>query len=56
MERLKQYGLVINEEKYQLFKTQVEFLCNLLPVEGITKCPRPSTCSQLLSFLGMINF
>ena len=25
-------------------------------VEAITKYPRPTTCSQLLSFLGMINF
>ena len=66
MERLQQDGLVIREEKCQLFKSQVEFLGHLvdpsgirpLPakVEAITKYPRPSTSSQLLSFLGMIYF
>ena len=66
MDRLWQHKLVIKEEKCQLFKSQVEFLghlvdpsgIRLLPakVEAITKYPRPSTCSQLLSFRGMINF
>ena len=28
----------------------------MLKVEAISKYPRPTTCSQLLSFLGMINF
>ena len=66
MERLRQHGLVINDEKCQLFKPQVEFLghlvdqsgIRLLPakVKAITKYPRPTTCSQLLSFLRMINF
>ena len=65
MERLRQHRLVINEEKCQLFKP-LEFLGHLvdqsgirpLPskVEAITKYPRPTMCSQLLSFLGMINF
>ena len=66
MEVLEQHGLVINREKCQFQKSQVEFLGHLvdkngirpLPakVEAITKYPRPTTCSQLLSFLGMINF
>ena len=53
---------VINGEKCQFHKSQVELLGNLvdksvirpLPskVEAITKYPRPTTCSQLLSFLG----
>ncbi len=63
MEVLEQHGLVINREKCQFQKSQVEFLGHLvdkngvrpLPakVEAITKYPRPTTCSQLL---GMINF
>ena len=65
MDRLSQHGLVINKEKCQLFKSQVEFPGHLvdqsvirpLParVEAIAKYPRLSTCSLLLSFLGMIN-
>ena len=66
MEALEKHGLVNNREKCQFLKSQVEFLGHLvnksgirpLPskVEAITKYPRPTTCSQLLSFLGMINF
>ena len=66
MEVLEQHGLVINRKKCQFQKSEVEFLGHLvdkngirpLPakVEAITKYPRPTTCSQLLSFLGMINF
>ena len=66
MEVLQKHGIVINGEKCQFHKSQVEFLghlvdksgIRLLPsnVEAITKYPRPTMCSQLLSFLGMINF
>ena len=66
IERLRQHRLNINKEKCQLFKPQVEFLGHLvdqsgirpLPakVQAITKYPRLIACSQLLSFLGMINF
>ena len=66
MEVLEKHDLVINGENCQFHKSQVDFLghlvdksgIRLLPakVEAITKYPRPSTCSQLLSFLGMINF
>ena len=66
MERLRQHRLVINEEKCQLFKSQVEFLGHLVDksgiqlllakVEAISKYPRPTMGSQLLSFLGMIKF
>ena len=55
MEALEKHGLVINEEKCQFHKSQVEFLGHLvdksgikpLPakVEAITKYPRPTTCS-----------
>ena len=66
MEVLEKHGLVINGEKCQFHKSQVEFLGHLVDKSGIrplpakveanTKYPRPTTSSQLLSFLGMINF
>ena len=66
MEALEKHVLVINGEKWQFHKSQVEFLGHLvdmsgirpLPakVEAIIKYPRPTTCSQLPSVLGMINF
>ena len=65
MERLKKQGLVNNNEKCQFFKSHVEFpgqtvnqsgMRLLARVEAISKYLRPSTCSQLLSFLRMINF
>ena len=67
MEVLEKHRLVINKEKCQFYKPQfLEFLGHLadqssigsLPakVEATTKYPRPTMCSQLLSFLGMINF
>ena len=65
IEVLEKHGLVINREKCQFRKSQVEFLGHLvdksgvrpLPakVEALTKYLRPTTYSQLLSFLGMIN-
>ena len=35
MERLRQHGLVINEEKCQLFKSQVEFLGHLVDKSSV---------------------
>ena len=66
MARLESQGLVINEEKCQFYQRQVEFLGHLVDSTGIrplpdkvvaiTKFPKPATCSQLMSFLGMVNF
>ena len=39
MERLWQHGLVINEEKCQLFKTPVEFLGHLVDKSSIRPLP-----------------
>ena len=66
MKRLQQHGLVINEEKCQFFKKEVDFLGHVVSsdgirppaakVEAIRTYPKPATCSQLLSFLGMLNY
>ena len=59
MEALEKHGLVINGEKCQFHKSQVEFLGHLVDKSGIkqlTANVEAITCSQLLSFLGMINF
>jgi len=66
MAKLEEHGLVVNNEKCQFFKTSVEFLGHVVNKEGIQppparveaiqKYPRPTTCSQLLSFLGLLNY
>ena len=66
LDRLQQHGLVVNLEKCSLFQEKVEFLGHVVDAEGIrpmeakveaiSKYPRPATCSQLKSFLGLINF
>jgi len=65
-DRLQQHGLVINKEKCVLMAEQVEFLGHLVSSGGIrplpakvaavAEYPEPSTKSELLSYLGMLNF
>ena len=66
LERLKQYGVVINPAKCQFGVPQLEFLGHLvdrhgvhpLPekVQAIRDFPRPTTQRKLREFLGLINF
>ena len=63
---LQQHGLVLHMEKGVFFATSVEFLGQHVSADGIrplgarvaaiTAYPKPSTKSQLTSFLGMLNF
>ena len=63
---LQQHGLVLHMEKCVFFATSVEFLGQHVSADGIrplgarvaaiTAYPKPSTKSQLMSFLGMLNF
>ena len=65
-ERLKKYGLIINENKCVLGKPQIEYLgylvnsSGILPqpkkVQVIQDFPKPTTVVELQRFLGMINF
>ena len=64
--RLQQHGLVLHLEKCVFFTSSVEFLGQHMSAEGIRPLgarvaaiaahPRPGTKSQLMSFLGMLNF
>ena len=64
--RLQQHGLVLHLEKCVFFASSVEFLGQHVSAEGIRPLgarvaaiaahPRPGTKSQLMSFLGMLNF
>ena len=66
LKRLQQHGLVLHLEKCVFFATSVEFLGQHVSAEGISPLgacvaaiaahPNPSTKSQLMSFLGMLNF
>ena len=65
-ERLTDHGLIINAEKSQIGKKDLEFLGHRNTkkgfrsmrsrVEAIRNFPRPSTVTRLRSFLGMVNF
>ena len=65
-ERLADHSLIINAEKSQIGKEDLEFLGHRITkkgfcpiqsrVEAICNFPRPSTVTQLRSFLGMVNF
>ena len=52
--RLQQHGLVLHLEKCVFFASSVEFLGQ--HVATIAAHPRSGTKSQLMSFLGMLNF
>ncbi len=66
LERLKQYGVVINPAKCQFGVQSLEFLGHLvdrhgvhpLPVkvQAIRDFPRPTTQRKLREFLGLVNF
>ena len=66
LERLKQYGVIINPAKCQFGVQSLEFLGHLvdrhgvhpLPekVQAIRDFPRPTTQRKLREFLGLINF
>jgi RNase H-like domain found in reverse transcriptase len=64
--RLRAAGLLLNCEKCVFAAPVVEFLGNQVSqagiaplqskVEAVTEFPQPSTCKQLMTFLGMLNF
>jgi hypothetical protein len=66
LQRLQQYGLVLNMEKCELGRQQVDFLGHHITTEGaapITRhveaaqnFSRPQDKKQLQSFLGLVNF
>ena len=65
-QRLKQYGLQVNEDKCEFGKPELTFLGHrinkdgIMPlpekVEAISKMPRPTTYKALRRFTGMVNF
>nr|CAB3264537.1 uncharacterized protein zf(cchc)-26 [Phallusia mammillata] len=65
-QRLTDYGILINEKKTHLGKTELNFLGHRITkdglkplkdrVEAIRNFPRPETVTQLRSFLGIFNF
>ncbi len=66
LQRLQQYGLVLNMEKCELGRQQVDFLGHHVTaeraapiarhVEAVQNFPRPQDKKQLQSFLGLVNF
>ena len=66
LKRLQQHGLVLHLEKCVFFASSVDFLGQHVSVEGIPLLDthvaaieahlQPATKSQLMSFLGMLNF
>jgi cleavage and polyadenylation specificity factor subunit 1 len=65
-ERLRQYGLVINQEKCVFAVSSFEFLGHLVSaqgarplhsyVEAVERRPRPTNTKELQVFLGLVNF
>ena len=65
-QRLKEYGIVINQSKCKFGVQQVQFLGHQIDAQGIRPLPDkvkdianfpvPETASQLRRFLGMVNF
>lgn len=65
-QRLKEYGVIINQAKCKFGVGQVQFLGHLINAQGISPLqdkvndianfPEPATASQLRRFLGMVNF
>ena len=66
LQRLQQYGLVLNMEKCEIGRTGIDFLGHHITaagaspitkhVEVIQSFPRPQDKKQLQSFLGLVNF
>jgi hypothetical protein len=66
LQRLQQYGLVLNMEKCELGRQQVDFLGHRITAEGaapitrhveaVQNISRPQDKKQLQSFLGLVNF
>jgi hypothetical protein len=66
LQRLQQYGLVLNMEKCELGRQQVDFLGDRITAKGaapiarhmeaVQNFPRPQDKKQLQSFLGLVNF
>ncbi|CAB3386282.1 Hypothetical predicted protein [Cloeon dipterum] len=64
--RLSDHGILLNIAKCELGVAEIDFLGYKITAEGtkprnervdaISKFPKPETCGQLRSFLGMLNF
>ena len=65
-QRLADYGLIVNAKKSQVGQDDLEFLGHRITKGGLRPLqnrvaafcsfPRPTNVTQLLSFLGMVNF
>lgn len=65
-ERLREFGLVLNLEKCEFAKSEVEFLGHRISSEGATTLqkhveaiqnfPKPTDLKEVQSFLGVVNF
>jgi hypothetical protein len=66
LQRLQEYGLVLNMEKCELARQKIDFLGHHITAEGaspilrhmqaIQEFPAPRDKKQLQTFLGMVNF
>lgn len=66
LDRLKEYGITINEKKCEFGRKEVTFMGHQLSVDGISpaeqkvdairRCRNPETVEELRSFLGLINY
>ena len=66
LQRLQEYGLVLNMEKCELARQEIDFLGHHITAEGaspilrhvqaIQDFPAPRDKKQLQTFLGMVNF
>ena len=66
MERLREKGLTLNSDKCQFRISKIEFMGHVLSEKGIApteeevkailEARRPTTVSEVRSFLGLVNF
>ena len=66
LDRMTEYGVTLNKKKCEFLKHEIKFLGHIVgntgvsanpgKVEAITDMPRPTTASQLRSFLSSISF
>ena len=65
-DKLKAAGLKLKPSKCELFKKQINYLGHVVGQEGVaadpakikavTKCPRPTTVTEVRSFLGFVSY
>ena len=55
LKSFKEYGLTIKTSKCHFFESSVEYLGMVINKDGTQKVRVPTDCTQLKSFLGMVN-